>query len=302
MNVDECVAVGCGIVANSLLAESPFRVKDLLTSDLTVQIGNNALEVFFPRGTHVPTCRTATMPITDTPIIRALSDGKTVASCQVEHGPPVGGVIPDVSFTVHVDLSMVVEITIAETASGDFRSLTALSESEIERFRGLECRMAAVDADAERIDWMKNELDRLNIGLKQAMKVFHTDFTQEELDGHRELVRQNRQWLKSEGPFAAGDLLQRQGKIQSILEQTRVFKEIQDECGMLIALADNYLSRYHLIPDAAVRSECPCGLHWAVRELTAILGMPKGQTVKPRVDAIRRQVEEIGKKIPSRRK
>jgi molecular chaperone DnaK (HSP70) len=297
LDVDECVAIGCGLLANSLITHVPLKVTELLNTALDFQVGDAKPEPLFQRGVKIPVQKTIKIPMSEKTTVWVLGEGNKIASCEVT---PKGRGSP-VSVTVHLSLSNIVNITVPIPAAGKFRSVGSLTESTIERLRDQELCMVANDAEEMRTDLLKNDLDALNFQLSGALDGdLREFFTEDEVLRGRACLEANQEWLDGEGPFPFEELLGRHGQVDAVLQavqrREREFREVQSEGPGLIGQAQNLLSGAQ--GDRAIAAN----LNRVIRDLTEMLRAPKAAGVRPPLDEIKRELADAQAALRGRRK
>lgn len=270
LNLDECFAIGCGLYAASLnpKATPKLTIKEILTTDIFIQVEDKAPVVLFRRGTQIPIRKTDRMALASTSVIKIIVEGEVIGQCsfQVEKR----GKNP-ISVTFSVNPSMLFNIDVERSSRAFYSVPLGLSVGEQERLKTVENEMASADKCEIRIDELKNEIESLIYELQNAIERDYPEyFPRSVITNSCDLINAMTAWLEynSDKRLEAAEYEQKVKDIKALLEPAKLRRRIYREA---LDQGDAYIERARSAAERIRKSGIP-DVGRTVDDLNKIVG------------------------------
>ena len=192
MNADECIALGCGFLAQEGF---PFSVSDVNMFDIKAEWSQNGIrhETFlFKSGCPVPSTFELKMHIGGSKIVRILSNDENVGTLEVF----TDSIDPsNVSITLSLTGSSFLDIQ-TSNVKAEFTPSCAMQEDDIKALILQEEEMEKKDDEAEKIEIAKNRFETALNTSDAAINEAPTYIDYESVEAFQKLVKDDRLWYE----------------------------------------------------------------------------------------------------------
>ena len=192
MNADECIALGCGFLAQEGF---PFILSDVNIFDIKAEWSQNGIKheaELFKSGCPVPSTRELKMHIGGSKIVRILSNGENVGTLEVFTDSIESS---DVSILLSLDSSSILNVQ-TSTVRAEFTPLPSIEEEEICSLIKQEEVMEERDNEEEKIDIAKNRFETAINASDSAISEAPDYIDYESIDAFKKLVLDSRLWYE----------------------------------------------------------------------------------------------------------
>jgi hypothetical protein len=202
-----------------------MSITGLLNVDLFLKIGDSDPVIAFKRQTKIPAIKkqNVKIPVGGFLAVTVICKGETIGLCEIRLTDAYG---KEAEIRVSVNHSMLVNVSVAKPAVGNYRSLVGLAPDVIEQLRKLEDEMAANDKAEVEIDEAKNELEALVFQADNAMDRDYPEYfsTEQRSRGDVSAVKE---WMEAnqENRIEKAEYEEKIGIVKSVLTQGMDRKE-----------------------------------------------------------------------------